>query len=310
MREDFTYPSYDGKTQIHAIQWTPDGGEIRAILQITHGMIEYIERYEPFALYLTGKGFAVVGHDHIGHGDSVRSQDDWGYFADENAGDILIEDMHRLRQITQKKYPGIPYFMLGHSMGSFLLRKYIVFHGDISGAIIMGSGYTKPRSSALGIRIAESFAKVYGWRHRSKLVTFMAFRKNLKYDTTGRNPAKNWLSKDPESVKKYYSDPRCTYVFTLNGYKTLFETVFFVCHQENVDRVPKELPVLIVSGDDDPVGENGKGVRILGTMFRRAGVKDLQLKLYKGYRHEILNEVGKEQVYSDLWKWMKKRIQK
>ena len=273
-------------------------------------MIEHIERYEPFALYLTQNGFAVVGHDHIGHGSSIRTRDDWGYFADENAGEILIEDMHSLRQITQERYPGIPYFMMGHSMGSFLLRKYIVFHGDIDGAIIMGSGYTKPRSSALGIQIAKGFAKVFGWRHRSKLVTYMAFRKNLNYDTSGKNPARNWLSKDPESVRKYYSDPRCTYMFTLNGYKTLFETVSFVCHQENVDRVPKDLPVLIVSGDDDPVGEGGRGVRKLGSMFWKAGIQDLKVKIFEGYRHEILNEIGKEQVYVYLKDWMEARAQK
>lgn len=310
MREDFTYPSKDGKIQIHAIRWTPDEGEIKAVLQITHGMIEHIERYEPFALYLTQNGFAVVGHDHIGHGSSIRTRDDWGYFADDNAGEILIEDMHSLRQITQERYPGIPYFMMGHSMGSFLLRKYIVFHGDIDGAIIMGSGYTKPRSSALGIQIARSFAKVFGWRHRSKLVTYMAFRKNLNYDTSGKDPARNWLSKDPESVRKYYSDPRCTYMFTLNGFKTLFETVSFVCHQENVDRVPKDLPVLIVSGDDDPVGEGGRGVRKLGSMFWKAGIKDLKVKIFEGYRHEILNEIGKEQVYIYLKDWMEARAQK
>ena len=123
MREDFTFPSHDGITQIHAIRWTPESGEVRAVLQITHGMIEHIERYEPFALYLVEKGFVVTGHDHIGHGSSVRSKEDWGYFADENAGEILIEDMHSLRQLTQEKYPGIPYFMLGHSMGSFLLHQ-------------------------------------------------------------------------------------------------------------------------------------------------------------------------------------------
>lgn len=345
MREDFSFPSHDGKTRIHAIRWTPEDGKYHAILQITHGMIEHIERYEPFALYLTRHGFMVVGHDHLGHGSSVRSKEDWGYFAPENAGEILIEDMHRLRVITQEENPDLPYFMMGHSMGSFLLRKYIVVHGKdqpgdpeqaagraegrgrknsgdrdvsgrtvaetaagrLSGAIIMGSGYTKPRSSALGIMIATGFARVFGWRHRSPLVTFMAFRKNLHYDTTGKDPARNWLSRDPESVRRYYSDPRCTYLFTLNGYRTLFETVSFVCHQENVDLVPGDLPVLIISGEDDPVGEGGKGVRKLASMFWRAGVKDLKLKIYEGYRHEILNDYGKEQVYRDLLDWMEKR---
>jgi alpha-beta hydrolase superfamily lysophospholipase len=217
-KKDFYYPSTDGKTQIHAIRWEPEG-EPKAILQIIHGMVEFIDRYDDFAKYLTEHGYLVTGEDHIGHGASVQSDEYHGYFGDEGNA-WVIADIHRLREMMQKEFPGVPYLMLGHSMGSFLLRKYIVFHGDISGAIIMGSGYTKPRSSALGIQIANGFAKVYGWRHRSKMVTFLAFRKNLKYDTTGKDPARNWLSKDPESVRKYYSDPRCTYLFTLNGFKT------------------------------------------------------------------------------------------
>ena len=311
MKKHFTFPSTDRITRIHGILWDDESRKPKAVIQLIHGMVEFIDRYDDFANYLVSQGFAVVGHDHLGHGQSVTDEEKLGYIAADNPGRVLVQDIHRLRLCMETKYEGLPYFMLGHSMGSYLLRRYLATQGDgLAGAIIMGSGYTKPRSSALGIQIARSFAKVFGWRHRSKLVTYMAFRKNLNYDTSGKDPARNWLSKDPESVRKYYSDPRCTYLFTLNGFKTLFETVSFVCHQENVDRVPKDLPVLIISGDDDPVGEGGRGVRKLGSMFWKAGIKDLKVKIFEGYRHEILNEIGKEQVYIYLKDWMEARAQK
>lgn len=314
MKEVFLFLSKDGKTHIHAVRWIPEDGRYSAILQITHGMVEFIERYEPLALFLNRKGFMVVGHDHLGHGESVNTADDWGYFAPENAAEILIEDMHTLRTVTQAENPGLPYFILGHSMGALLLQKYIALHagpeegiGKLSGAIIMGTGFTNPRTSAFGIKVTDTLAKVLGWRHCSTLVTFLAFNKCLRYDTNGKDPQRNWLSRDPESVRRYYSDPRCTFRFTLNGYKALFETVFFVCRQENVAPVPKDLPVLFVSGGDDPVGNCGRGVRRTAAMFRRAGIRDLKLKIYEGCRHEILNDTGREQVFRDLLRWMKKR---
>lgn len=294
---------------MHAVRWSPDEGAPRAVLQITHGMQEFIDRYAPFAEYLAARGVVVVGHDHIGHGQSVLSEKDWGYFAPGNGGKILVQDIHQLRLLTQKKYRGLPYFMLGHSMGSFLLRRYIVSRGQgLSGAIIMGTGFTEPRSSQLGILLASSLAKVFGWRHRSTFLTNLAFRKNHRFDMTGKDLENNWLTKDPEIVKWYYSQPGCTYTFTLNGYKNLFETVLFSCRQENVDRVPKDLPVLVVSGAEDSVGGYGEGVKKVTDMFRAAGVRDVEMVLYEGDRHEILNELDRDRVFADLLAWMEARM--
>lgn len=309
MRTDFTFMSKDGRTPVHAVKWTPGSGNIRAILQMSHGMQEFIDRYAPFAEYQAENGFLVVGHDHIGHGKSIVTEKDWGYFAPGNAGKILVQDMHQLRVLTQKEYPGVPYFMLGHSMGSFLLRRYIISKGKgLSGAIIMGSGYTEPHSSEMGILLASMLAKVFGWRHRSVLLTQLAFRKNHRFDMTGKDLENNWLTKDPEIVKWYYSQPGCTYTFTLNGYRNLFETVRFSCLQENVDRVWKKLPILLVSGAEDSVGGYGEGVRKILDQYRHAGVRDLKMVLYEGDRHEILNETDREKVFADLRDWMLKRI--
>lgn len=309
-KEEFRFLSKDGRTQVHAVKWLPDSGKYKAILQITHGMIEFIERYEPFAEYLTEHEFMVVGHDHIGHGESVSSKEDWGYFAPENPSDILIEDMHQLRTMVQKENPTVPYFMLGHSMGSYMLRKYLAFHNDnLRGAIIMGTGFVPEGTTKLGMFCSKVIAGFKGWHHRSKFIENSSFGKPYqKYDMTGATLDNSWLTKDESIVDFYYHEPKCTFKFTLNGYMGLFEAVLFDCRQENVDKLPKKLPIFIVSGKDDPVGDCGEGVMKVYDMFNTAGILDLTYKLYENDRHEILNETDKEIVFSDILSWMNVRI--
>ena len=308
--ERFTFLSSDEKTQIQAVKWIPENGTYSAILQITHGMIEFVERYKPFAKYLTEHGFLVVGHDHLGHGGSVQSEEDWGYFADENPSDTLIADMHKLRTMIQEENPSTPYFMLGHSMGSYMLRKYLTIHNDnLRGAIIMGTGCVPDSMTKLGMTVCRILAKIYGWHHRSRLVEAISFGGPYKkYDLTGKNPANSWLTKDEEIVKSYYNEPRCTFKFTLNGYLGLLEAVFYDNQMENVKKVPKKLPLFLVSGKDDPVGDNGVGVKKVYDMYKEAGLLDITYQLYDNDRHEILNETDHDKVFADLLAWMKVRI--
>jgi alpha-beta hydrolase superfamily lysophospholipase len=302
----WNFDSKDGKTLIHAVKWMPESGDFKAILQITHGMIEFIERYQSFAEYLTEQGYLVVGHDHIGHGASINSKDDWGYFAPDHASDILIADMHELRTIIQKEYPDKPYFILGHSMGSYMLRKYIAIHGDgLSGAILMGTGYLPDQTAKLAINMAKFLSLFFGWRHRSKLLTKMSFGGPYKkYDLTGADLNNSWLTKDTKIVDVYYHEPRCTYLFTTNGYKGMAEAILFDNQPENIAKVPKNLPVFLVSGAEDPVGDNGKGVKIVYEQYKNAGMSDITWKLYENDRHEILNELDKENVYHDILSWL------
>lgn len=307
----FTFPSKDGKTILHAVRWSPDDGNYTAVLQITHGMVEYIERYEPFAKYLTDRGFLVVGHDHLGHGHSVSGAAEYGFFAEKNPSDVLVADMHQLRKHIQKENPNLPYFMLGHSMGSFMLRKYLALHGEgVSGAIIMGTGYVSPAKSALGLAVVRAMTAVLGSHHRSPLVQKMIYGRSYReFDTTGKDPENSWLSRDVEMVKKYYSEPRCTFTFTLNGFQGLFEATQFACKQENVDKIPHELPILLISGGSDPVGDLGAGVEKVHQMYRTVGFSDMAYILYEGARHEILNEVNREQVFSDLFVWLATHVE-
>lgn len=307
---NFTFLSNDEKTAVHAVKWTPDSGEYKAILQITHGMVEFIERYADFAEFLTKNGYMVVGHDHIGHGQSVATKEDWGYFCEGNPSDTVIEDIHKLRTMIQAENPGVPYFLLGHSMGSFMLRKYLAFHNEnLRGAIIMGTGFIPENLTNLALKLTAVVAKLRGSRHRSKLIQSLAFGADYKgFDMTGEKPEDSWLTKDVAIVNQYYNEPRCTYMFTVNGYKGLFEAVNFSCNPKNAARIPKKLPLFIVSGEQDPVGGLGKGVKDVYEMYKTAGLADLTYKLYENDRHEILNETDRQVVYSDLLAWMNVRI--
>lgn len=309
--EQFGFLSADGMTQIHAVRWLPDDGKYEAVLQITHGMIEYIERYRGFAEYLTERGFLVVGHDHLGHGASVRSEDDWGYFAKDHPSDTLVEDMHRLRQTVQSENPGIPYFMLGHSMGSYMLRKYLCIHPEgVNGAILMGTGCVPDSTTKLGMFLCKLFAAFRGWHYRSRFMQRLSYGKPYrKFDLYGKDETNSWLTKEVSFVKQYYAEPRCTFVFTLNGYLGLMEAVYFDNQMENIKKVPKELPIFLVSGQDDPVGDLGEGVKKVYHMYEEAGIEDLTYRLYENDRHEIINETDREQVFSDICSWMKVRIE-
>ena len=201
-KEEFTFLSKNGKTQIHAVRWLPDTTEYRAVLQITHGMIEYIDRYDAFASYLASLGFLVVGHDHLGHGASVETEKDWGYFADQPS-DTVIADMNTLRSLTAKEHPGLPYFMLGHSMGSYMLRKYLSIYGTgLAGAVIMGTGYIPDSQVKIAIRAVTASAKIHGWDYHSDLVRKLTFGKPYhRYDLTGADAGNSWLTKDEKIVR-------------------------------------------------------------------------------------------------------------
>lgn len=310
LTSNFTFLSNDGITAVHAVKWVPETGEYKAILQISHGMVEYIERYQAFAEFLTTKGYMVVGHDHIGHGQSLSSPENLGYFCEGAPSDILIEDMHKLRSLIQEENPDVPYFMLGHSMGSFMLRKYLAFHGDkLRGAVIMGTGFIPENMTSLALMLTRFIAKIRGQKHRSKLIESLAFGADCKnFDMTGKKPEDSWLTKDVEIVKAYYDDPKCGYMFTVNGYTGLFEAVNFSCNTENAARLPKKLPLFIVSGAQDPVGGLGKGVKAVYDMYKETGMFDLTYKLYENDRHEILNETDRQSVFEDILAWMNVRI--
>ena len=304
MRDEFYFPSKDGNTEIHTMEWKPQG-EVKAVLQICHGMIEYVGRYEEFAEFLCEKGYYVVGNDHLGHGKSVQAKSEYGFFNEKYGNVCVLGDMHTLRQRTMKKYPDVPYFMLGHSMGSSLLRQYIQMYGNgLSGVILMGTVADHGKASLLfGKRLCRLMAAFRGWHYRSKMVDNLAiggYNKKFKPAHTRAD----WITSDFERLEAYASDPLCSFRFTVNAYFNMFLGMLSTQRKEGVYMIPKSLPVLFVSGAEDPVGEFGKGVRKICEKYRAAGIQDVTLRLYVGDRHEILNETDREQVFEDLLEWL------
>ena len=312
MKQHFTFASTDRRTRIHAVCWRDENVQPIAVIQLIHGMVEHIGRYNEFAEYLAERGFIVVGHDHLGHGRSVVSEEDYGYFADDQPAMVLLQDIHRLRLATAYKFPELPYFMLGHSMGSYLLRRYLASQGEgLAGAIIMGTGRENEIALNAGLAMIKHEANKNGWRFRSEAVKKLTFGKDYKqFDTTGEDPSGSWLSKNEENVKAYYADPMCDFLFTLNGYWVLLSTVKFDNQKKNIEAVPKELPILFVSGEDDPVGHMGKGVKKVYNDFVKAGIADVSCRLFEGDRHEILNELDRDEVYAYIYDWLDARIEK
>ena len=302
MKKEFYFPSKDGLTQIHAIEWIPEG-KVKAVLQIAHGMVEHIERYSDFAEYLAENGVYVTGHSHLGHGKSMVSKEKMGYFANLNGNACVVGDIHELRTLTQKKYPNVSYFLMGHSMGSFLTRQYLGMHGEgLSGAIIMGTGEQPDAILSGGKLVCKLIAAFKGWEHRSDFVNSLViggFEKEM---------GKGWLSRNEENVKNYAKDPLSGFVFTLNAFYNMFDGMSKMNVQEKNGNFPKELPIHFVAGSEDPVGAHGKGVETVYNRYVEKGAKKASIKLYPEDRHEILNEVDKEIVYQDLLDWITSNI--
>lgn len=303
----FSFLSHDKVTTIRGKKWIPADGNYRAVLQLVHGMVEFIDRYDNFARYMAERGFLVVGHDHLGHGASVRSEEDWGYFT-EHPSDTVIEDMQTVRRHYED--PEKPYFILGHSMGSYMTLKYLAKYGQgLAGAIIMGTGYVPVNSAKLGLALSKTEGAFRGPRYRSAFIQGLAFGDAYRqFDMTGKDLTNSWLTKDPEIVRKYYAEPRCQFMFTVNGYQGLFEAVADSENEKRIANVPKDLPMLFVSGSDDPVGSMGKGATQMKELYERAGIKDITMRLFEGDRHEILNETDRDKVYAEIAEWVEKRI--
>ena len=307
IHNSFSFASADGKTGIHAEEWLPEG-KPKAVLQIVHGIAEYIFRYDEFARFLAEKGIAVVGEDHLGHGSSVAEGGTKLFFSKKKGWKKVVKDIRTLRKIAGEKFPDVPYFVLGHSMGSFLARTYLIkYPGDVDGAVIMGTGQQSPIVVAGGKLLGNIIGKINGFDKPHDLVTKIAFG---NYNRGIENPRTyfDWLSLNEENVDRYLADPNCREQATVGLFLDMLYGIGYIGKQKNVNRMCKEIPVLFISGERDPVGDFGKGVMAAYKTFEKAGVKDLSVKLYPHLRHEILNEKCKAEVYGFIFDWIEKRI--
>lgn len=306
IHKDITFPSSDGKNTIHAELFIPSDNNVRAVVQIAHGMMDYVGRYKGMAEVFCAAGIAVAGNDHLGHGDSVATPDDYGFFASRGGYAYVIDDVKKMNDIIREQIPGVPVILLGHSMGSFISRLYAIDYDDsIDGLIIHGTAGPNPASGA-GILLVKLLRAIRGERHRSKLVCSLADGGyNKGFDP--KDGPNAWLTRDPSQVADRIGNPKNDFVFTLAGYEDLFNFLSDCNDSSWFRQFPTTLPTLIVSGEDDPVGGFGKGVRYVYDNLEKQGAS-VELKLYPGARHELFFETNKEEVFSDLMKWVEGRI--
>ena len=296
----------DRDIDISAYFYLPEG-EIKGIVQLSHGMCEYVERYEDLAEFLTKNGYVFCGNDHLGHGRTGEDSGEFGYFGEKDGWKCLSKDVHNLTFIAQERFPGVPLILLGHSMGSFVARDYAAKYGyDIDALILSGTSGGETFID-VGIKLADRIAKRKGEKYVSSILNRAAFS-GYNRGKSGGKTGFEWLSRDREVCERYIADKWCAFIFTAAGFRDLFSLLKSVSTEEWAENVPQNLPIYIFSGDDDPVGGHGKGVLKVEKLLKETGHRDVELKLYEGGRHEMRNETNREEVKEDILKFLEKVI--
>lgn len=279
----------------------------KAIIQIVHGMSEWVGRYDYFANKLVSEGYVVYGHDHSGHGNSAKSVNDLGYISDNNIFYTMLEDIKTLNDIIKNENKNIPIVLFGHSMGSFLSQRYLEEYGNSIDALILSGSNGKPKSfTKLGLLVCKFEMLLKGKGNRSKLMDKLSFG---GFNSSVKNPNTDfdWLCGNLDEVNRYVEDELCGFIYPTEFYYDLISGLMDIHKNENLEKIKElNIPIYIFAGDRDPVGYLGKGIISLYNTYKEIGVKDLEYKLYKEGRHEMLNEVNKDEVISDLLAWLKK----
>lgn len=301
MRTDIWYDSC-GMGKIHACRWTPEG-EVKAILQIIHGIAEFVERYEDFANYLNKLGILVVAEDHMGHGQSINNGGIQGYF--HGGWFAAVADSYKLLEDTKREFPQLPYILFGHSMGSFMARTILCKYPDsgIDAAIICGTGWQPAFALPALAKVIDTIARKNGEQKPSETLqnlVFGSYNKKVEHPRT----AFDWLSRDKAQVDAYIAHPLCGFTASAGLLRDMMLGIAYIERKDSLNAMKKDLPVFFIAGGDDPVGSYGKGVRQAADAFKKAGMTDVSLRLYPLGRHEILNEINKEEVYEDIAQWI------
>lgn len=293
-------------TDIFVKKWTDESKHPKAIVQLAHGMAEHIERYDAFAQFLVNNNIFVFGNDHRGHGKTGEKSGIFGYFADENGFERVVDDLYEITQMIQTEYPNLPLFLMGHSMGSFLVRRYIQKYSNIDGVILSGTGGNPGFAGKIGKYIAKRQMKKLGRKTPSltlnKLI-FGTYNKGFESKT-----GFEWLTRDEKEVKKYMEDPYCGFVCTSGFFYDLLDGLEVIHRDSEIQHIRKDLPMFIFSGDQDPVGAKTKGIQKMIRQYKENGLTNIDYIFYPNGRHEMLNERNREEVYTDVLHWIQKQI--
>jgi alpha-beta hydrolase superfamily lysophospholipase len=301
MRTDYYFDSLGGG-KIHACRWLPNG-QIKAVVQIVHGIAEYVERYDDLASFLNEHGILVVAEDHMGHGKSICEATPMGCFS--GGWQTAVKDTYRLLKNTMAEFPSVPYILFGHSMGSFMARTILARHpgSGIAGAIICGTAWMPNPVIGAGKTLASAICKKNGEQNPSGLLQKMMFG---SYNNKVEHPRTDcdWLTRDQKIVDAYVADPLCGFVPSAGLVREMMGGLQYIQNPKNLDVMNKDLPVFFIAGGDDPVGGYGAGVRKCAEEFRKHGMNCVDIKIYPLCRHEIHNEINKQEVYEDVLNWI------
>ena len=304
---EITFPSSDGVHTIHAEIYEPKNATPKGIVQLAHGMRDYVGRYQALAEYLTGEGYIFAGHCHLGHGKSAEDEADLGFFAEKDGVVLLLKDIHSMNKYLRAAYPALPVWLLGHSMGSFLARLYTNRHPhSIQGLIIHGTAGKNP-VLPFGKFIVSASRLFMGDRYRSSFVAGLAFAGyNSRFPKSEGEHA--WLTREISRVSMRDDDPYTNFTFTLSAFADLFSMLGMANSKQWYESYPKELPTLIISGEDDPVGAYGKGPESVYKGLLLSGCSSVNLKLYPQCRHELFNEKNREEIFAYITDWLKSSV--
>lgn len=302
--KDFYFTPNKAPCRLRVRFHAPDT-EIKAVVQIVHGIAEHCVRYDEFCDFLCDNGFAVYTSDLRGHGESCGEQ--LGFFAEKDGWMTVVGDQHEIHMIAKKEYPNVPHILFGHSMGSFLSRTLLfTYPDDFDAAIICGTAQMPKALVNVGYITAGALS-MFGSKKQGKVLNSMAFGTyNNHFKPTRTNS--DWITRDEKEVDKYIADPLCGFIPTTGMFKDLMYGLKLIGNSENLNSMKKEMPMLFIAGDKDPVGDCGNGVKRAYEMYRASGMEDVNLKLYKDARHELLNEINRHEVFDDILSWINEKI--
>lgn len=303
VKKEAYFRSSNGVNNIRTLIWADDEAEPVAVFQIAHGVCEHIERYDDFARFLADKGFVVCGNDHLGHGKSVESEADLGYTGETEGYRRFVDDMHILYNIMHRRYPELPYFLFGHSMGSFCARVYAsTFGADLAGLIICGTGQL-PAGLGFSIDSLQKLVDRFGARTVNHTLAGLLNR-SASLMVPNKKTKLDWLSYNEANVQAYIADPLCGFEMPLSLVRDTAAIGILASETMWPVTVPTALPILIISGAEDPVGFKGRGPLACSDSLAATGHDKLEMILYPHCRHEILNEDCREKVYFDVLGWL------
>lgn len=304
---EFINDNFQARDGVNLVTYFWECEQPKGIVHIVHGMSEHAARYNEFALFLNQHGYLVYASDLRGHGKTAGSLEKVGLFAMQDGWNKVVNDVIDISKQLDLKYPNLPLYLLGHSMGSFIARSVaILCPPEVDGYIFSATAGHPGLIGKVGVRLSNLNLKMMGKKNRSNMMTQLAFGDyNKKYEN--KRTEKDWLSKDESIVDAYISDPYCMQIFTSQFYNDLLSGVLYINETFHIRKMEKEKPILMFAGDMDPVGDYGKGPQEVYSKFEKAGIKDVTLKIYKTGRHEMLNETNRDEVYDMVLNWLNEK---